>query len=232
MVIRLMWHVAWDTIDTIDNQYIGLRKKVSQIINWLDLIPTKFCRTRLGLPRRYMVLSDFMLCPVFIGNCGLERETSRFKDAFQWTSKETKIERLFNLLENVWTYYLDRWKLKIFDRGKWTGSELCQSIISVLRGMTDIKLRGLKNCHRWKLVMEIMVLLKIVLCKSRYALNTAAETIRRVNFDSDGIPFVVDNSANCHICTEKSYFTNLHMFTDFEKRAIGSIGTVGDGAVP
>ena len=67
---------------------------------------------------------------------------------------------------------------------------------------------------------------------SKYTFNTTKETIRRINFDSDDIPFVIDNSANCHICIEKSYFTDLHLFTEFEKKAIGSIGTVGEGAIP
>ena len=76
-------HVAWDILETVNNQYLGLKGKMSQIINWIDVIPKKFCATRLGLPRRYMVLSDFMLCPVFMGNHGLERESSKLKDTFR-----------------------------------------------------------------------------------------------------------------------------------------------------
>ena len=76
-----------------------------------------------------------------------------------------------------------------------------------------------------------MVLLNIILCKSRHAFNTAAETIRRVNFDSDRTPFVVENSANYHMWTEKLYFVNLHMFMELEKSTIDSIGLVGDGAM-
>jgi len=64
------------------------------------------------------------------------------------------------------------------------------------------------------------------------AYNITKDTIRRVNFDSDGIPFVMDNSANCHICTDKTFFTELHLFTTMEKEALGSIGTIGDGAIP
>ena len=84
----------------------------------------------------------------------------------------------------------------------------------------------------WKLLSKLHTLLIILMMKSRCACDTATETIKRFNFDSDGIPFVIDNSANCHTCTEKSYFINLHLFTDLEKAALGSIGTVGDGAIP
>ena len=89
-VIRLTWFVAWDAIETVDNQCLGLRRKASQALNWLDIMPKKFCRSALGIPRRHVVLSDFMLCPVFVGNNNLEIENSRFRDAIQWKQKETK----------------------------------------------------------------------------------------------------------------------------------------------
>ena len=39
----------------------------------------------------------------------------------------------------------------------------------------------------------------------------------KVAFDNYGTPFVIDNSANCHICSDKSYFVELHTFTKAEK---------------
>ena len=72
----------------------------------------------------------------------------------------------------------------------------------------------------------------MVKVKSSQAYATSSEIFKRVVFDSDGVPFVMDNSANCHICTVKSYFKDLHEFTAAEKKLIGSIGTVGEDAMP
>ena len=68
--------------------------------------------------------------------------------------------------------------------------------------------------------------------KWRCAYNTASETIKRFNFNSNSLLLIIDYSTNYNICTEKSYFINLHLFTDLEKATLGSIGTVGDGAIP
>ena len=64
------------------------------------------------------------------------------------------------------------------------------------------------------------------------ACNTTGYAIKRTNFDSNGIPFLIDNSANCYICADKSFFVDLHLFFPLEKEVLGSIGAVGDGAIP
>ena len=60
-----------------------------------------------------------------------------------------------------------------------------------------------------------------------YTYNTTKEAIRRVAFDSDGTPCVMDNSANCHICGGKSYFVESHMIAEAQKPFIGSMRIVG-----
>lgn len=102
----------------MDNQYLGLRKKALSIIKWMDIVPIKRLKTHLGLPRRYVVLSDFMLYLVFVGNHGLEDKSNRLKDVLQHKQEETLIEKCAYLLMKVYEYYLDHWKFKIFDRGR------------------------------------------------------------------------------------------------------------------
>ena len=62
--------------------------------------------------------------------------------------------------------------------------------------------------------------------------NTTKKTIRRVSFDSDGTPFIMNNSANCHICSDKSCFVELHMLTEAKKEFSRSRGTMGSEAMP
>lgn len=81
-------------------------------------------------------------------------------------------------------------------------------------------------------MMKLMIFVKIMASMTKFAYNTTTDTFRRVDFGSDGILFVMDNSANCHICTEKACFIDLHLFTELEKDALGSIGIVGNGAIP
>ena len=48
--------------------------------------------------------------------------------------------------------------------------------------------------------------------QSHIALATEKDSCARntpVSFDTDGIPFIIDNSARCIICNDQSLFTNL-----------------------
>ena len=68
--------------------------------------------------------------------------------------------------------------------------------------------------------------------KSSCACNATKETTKRINFDSNGKSFVMDNSANFHMCSDKSYFADLHLFTEMEIKVIISIDTVVHSANP
>ena len=91
---------------------------------------------------------------------------------------------------------------------------------------------NLKRCNIVKLIIRLMTLSQLVLGQSKYTHNTAKEVVTRVAFETDNISFVMDNSANCYVCAEKEYFIELHAFSDSEKELIGSIGTVGEDAIP
>ena len=71
-------------------------------------MPIRRLKTRLGLSRRYVVLSDFMLCPVFIGNHHLEDKCTRLGDVLQWKQRETITERGADFIMKFYEYYLDR----------------------------------------------------------------------------------------------------------------------------
>ena len=51
---------------------------------------------------------------------------------------------------------------------------------------------------------RIAIVILILMTKSLCACNTTKEMIKRINFDSVGIPLVMDNSPNCHTCSDKS----------------------------
>ena len=83
IIIRLMW----DVINTLDNQYLGVNSKASSIANWLNILEIKLYCTKLGIPRSYVVLSVFMLCPGFIGNYGMVKESSELREDCAWKQK-------------------------------------------------------------------------------------------------------------------------------------------------
>lgn len=122
--------------------------------------------------------------------------------------------------------------IKIFDRGKTLLVNKKRECTARWSQATSMPKANIKRCNIVKLVIRLMILSQLILGRSKCACNAAKEVATRVAFDTDGIPFVMDNSANCHICTEKEYFTELHVFTDSEKESIGSIGTVGEDAIP
>jgi len=107
MATRLIWYLAWDMLETVDNQYFGYRSKLSALIIWSKLLPTKCYNIRLGILKNYMVLSEFMLCPVFIGNHGLYWSNEAYVNMFKWEQKETNIEKVANILERMCDYYVD-----------------------------------------------------------------------------------------------------------------------------
>jgi len=112
-----MWMLAWDIINTIDNQYLGIKRKVSSVVKWLSKLPMKRCNTSLGILRRYMILSDFMLCPVFVGNHGLEIDVNKFSRILMWSDDTIYTERFADFIVKAYEYYTTKWILKVFDQG-------------------------------------------------------------------------------------------------------------------
>ena len=72
------------------------------------------------------VLSDFMRCPVFIGNQRLSWESSKHADRIMYKPKQRKtiIEKGSHLLEKAHSYCVDHWMLKTFDRGRRLGKHV------------------------------------------------------------------------------------------------------------
>ena len=107
MATRLIWYLAWDILEIVDNQYLGCRSKLSALIIQSKLLLTKYYKMRLEIPKNYMVLSEFMLCPVFIGNHGLCWSNEAYVNMFKQEQKETNIEKIANILERMCDYYVD-----------------------------------------------------------------------------------------------------------------------------
>ena len=59
----------------------------------------------------------------------------------------------------------------------------------------------------------IAITIQILKTKSSCAHNQTKETIKRINFDSDGMSFVMDNSVNCQMHSDKSHFVDLNLST-------------------
>jgi len=114
--------------------------------------------------------------------------------------------------------------LKIFDRGWWVSNYIKKNKVM---SVPNLKLGNIR-----KILIRIIILMQMVKVKLSQAYATSSEIFKRVVFDSDGVPFIMDNSANCYIYIVKSYFEDLHEFTAAEKKLIGSIGTVGENATP
>ena len=78
----------------------------------MNIIPLKIpCAATLRIPRRYMILSDFMLCPVFTGNQYLEKRYDRLNDRLLSIIRDqpsTMIEKGASALEILTLYYAER----------------------------------------------------------------------------------------------------------------------------
>ena len=120
--------------------------------------------------------------------------------------------------------------LKVFDKGRNLWSCKLQSVIPGIARKVHYK--GVKCSCRFKWFSNLIIILNIYLTISICTYNTTKEVIKRINFDSDRIPFVVENSANYHICVDKSYFEELHLFIPLEKEILGSIGMIGNSIIP
>ena len=62
---KLTWLLAWEMLRTIENKYLSWKSKLSSLMLWLDSMPVKFHNATLRQTKKHMVLSDFILCPVF-----------------------------------------------------------------------------------------------------------------------------------------------------------------------
>lgn len=106
-VVRFIWKLAWDVIETLDNQHLGIRTNMKKLIIKMGLTPTLIANVKLGFPRRHMILSEFMLCPVFEGNAGLSVRNERFMDGFKSKERKTNLERVADILEKLHDYCMD-----------------------------------------------------------------------------------------------------------------------------
>ena len=79
--------------------------------------PFKRCRTKLGIPIKYIVLSEFMLNPVFVGNYRLEIDDLSFVQKPIWEKQQTQTEKVADFILKFCEYYTTRWILTVFNRG-------------------------------------------------------------------------------------------------------------------
>ena len=113
-----MWCVAWDLINAIDNQHLGVKSKASSIVNLLNITPIKFCCTKLGTPRSYVVSCEFLIFPLFIRNYGMVKESIKLREDHVWKQKQTFTEKHMEILEIASAHYQHRWNSIMCDRGK------------------------------------------------------------------------------------------------------------------
>ena len=122
--------------------------------------------------------------------------------------------------------------LTVHNRGRTSWTMNYKPLSAIPRIIKNIEYKGVKCSHSFKWLTKLIIIINIYCTMSKCAYNTTKEVIQRINFDSDDIPFVIDNSANCYICMDNLYFKELHLFTPREKEILGSIGMIGDGATP
>lgn len=99
-------------------------------------------------------------------------------------------------------------------------------------GINAIKIRGTKLSAARRMLAKALMLMQAVREMPLQAHATSSELIKRVSFDSDGMLFALDSNANCCICTDKSYFAELHLFAEAEKNLIGNVSAAGEDAAP
>ena len=97
--------------------------------------------------------------------------------------------------------------------------------------MKNIQYKRVKYSCRFKWLSKLIIITNIYLAISIYTYNITKEVIQRINFNSDRIPFIIDNSANHHIYIDNSYFKELHLFISLEKEILGSIGIIGHSTI-
>ena len=59
----------------------------------MNVMLMNILKISLDLPKRYIILLDFMLCPIVAGNYKLEDEYAKLGDTFWWRQKEAVAEK-------------------------------------------------------------------------------------------------------------------------------------------